>query len=215
MSCRQRIVRHAALVPSMTASASEVEALKVEKLCALVDAMLVRFTTAVDVCEYLTPEPECARLKKVTRYFNLEPFVETTWFKDAVEIPAPTNEEIIALKLYPPNVAKVTCERVDVLPFEVAGPAIAQTYADLLAAALAANPVYYPTFGTAVNTDTVLAVEGIEKSGGNILHNGIEVGGFSDLDGVNLANTVEVAAGCTAVITFCLQRCQDKAGNVV
>lgn len=199
----------------MTASTSEVEALKVEKLCALAETQAERFVTAVETCEYLTPKPECARLKKVTRHFNRDPLSETVWFKDAVEIPPPTDEEIMSLKLYPANTPKVTCERVDVLPFEVVGPAAAQSYSDLLTAALAANPVDYPSFGPAADTDDVLAVDGIEKSGGNLLHNGIEVGGFSDPDGVNMANTVEVPDGCTAVITFCLQKCQDKTGTVV
>lgn len=120
----------------------------------------------------------------------------------------------MALQTFPVSAPANICERADVLPLTVVGPAAAQDYTALLTAALAANPAAYPSYGPVLATDTVLAVNGNEPSGGAILFNGTEVSGFSDPDGVNMANTVEVPDGCTLIITFCVQQCRDKTGAI-
>ena len=170
-----------------------------------------RWVTAVEGCDLFGPEPECLEYKRVTRHFNCPPLTEEEWFLGAVSISTPSEETIMALKLSPVGAQSKTCERVDVLPLEIVGPAAAQDYTAMLTAALAANPAAYPTFGAAAATDEVLAFNAVEPNGGELLYNGISTAMVDDPDGVNMANTLEVPDGCTAVVTFCLQKCLTKA----
>lgn len=164
--------------------------------------------------EYSTPEPECKVVFCRETLFNCAPFTEAAvWLDEHKQplSPQPTETEVMALTIYPLSAQAPSCERVDVLPFEIVGPAAAQDYTAMLTAALAANPVSYATFGAAAATDEVLAFNAVEKNGGGLLYNGIETPMINDPDGVNMANELEVPDGCTAVVTFCLQKCLTKA----